>query len=637
MDVEVVKSELAQVTVESGIEENNSLLHEKENGTVHQGFELTEPIKFGSHSVDEPLNGEGNNAHVANFPKDAADEWPAQKQNHSFYFVRYRSYDDPKLKAKLEQVDKDLQKKSQQRSQILDKIRAKRSDRARLFEQMKPLSSENKQFWLLRDEKRKEMEPLQQALGKLRSNNSVNREKGVGLCSSEEELNNLIKSLHFRIQHESIPLSEEKQILREIKQLEGTREKVIAQDAMRAKIQDSLGEKEAIQDQVKLMGVDLDGVRKEQQVVKAKLKQLTEEKEAIDKEIKTLEVELAAVSEKREKAYETLLELKKQRVEGNTCYYQNRTLLNKVKDLTAKKDIEAIKEISTVEVEKFMSLWNNSKAFRDDYERRILPSLDMRLLSKDGRMRNPDEKPLVLQDIPASTETEAVTKTNIKRPKDDSISSPVDTTSAVEKVQKEAQNKPQKVAKNKVTGSGTTLEPIESEEKGVISGSEKLQKDSQSKPKEVDEAKLKEMRREEEIAKAKQALERKKKLAEKAAAKAAIKAQKEAEKKLKDREKKAKKKAGASALVSEPEEQPTELDPNVAEPETAEEKIEAAVPSKNKDRKGNAMRHRNRPKGPDSLPRSILKRKKLTNYWVWAAPAALSLMMLLVVGYKYFL
>ncbi|GFZ12549.1 proton pump interactor 1 [Actinidia rufa] len=529
MDVEVVKSELAH-----GIEGNNSLLHEKENGTVHQGFELSEPIKFGSHGVDEPLNVEGNNSHVANFPKDAVDEWPAPKQTHSFYFVRYRSYEDPKLKAKLEQVDKDLQKKSQQRSQILDKIRAKRSDRARLIEQMKPLSSENKQFWLLRDEKRKEMEPLQQALGKLRSNNSVNREKGVGLCSSEEELNNLIKSLHFRMQHESIPLSEEKQILREIKQLEGTREKVIAQDVMRAKIQDSLGEKEAIQDQVKLMGVDLDGVRKEQQVIKAKLNQLTEEKEAIEKEIKDLETELAAVAEKRDKAYETLQELKKQREEGNTCYYQNRTFLNKVKDLAAKKDIEAVKEIGTVEVEKFMSLWNNSKAFRDDYDRRILLSLDMRLLSKDGRMRNPDEKSLVLPDAPVSTETEAVTKTNIKRPKDDSISSPGDSTSAIEKVQKEAKNKPQKEAKNKLTGSGTTLEPIESEEKGVISGSEKLQKDSQSKPKEVDEAKLKEMRREEEIAKAKQALERKKKLAEKAAAKAAIKAQKEAEKKLKE-------------------------------------------------------------------------------------------------------
>ena len=50
----------------------------------------------------------------------------------------------------------------------------------------------------------------------------------------------------------------------------------------------------------------------------------------------------------------------------------------------------------------------------------------------------------------------------------------------------------------------------------------------------VDQAKLKEMKREEEIAKAKLAMERKKKLAEKAAAKAAIRAQKEAEKKLKE-------------------------------------------------------------------------------------------------------
>ena len=61
-----------------------------------------------------------------------------------------------------------------------------------------------------------------------------------------------IYSFQYRIQHESIPLTEEKQLLREIKQLEGTREKVIANAAMRAKIEDSLGQKEAIQDQVKV-------------------------------------------------------------------------------------------------------------------------------------------------------------------------------------------------------------------------------------------------------------------------------------------------------------------------------------------------------------------------------------------------
>lgn len=61
-----------------------------------------------------------------------------------------------------------------------------------------------------------------------------------------------IHSLQYCIQHESIPLSEEKQLLREIKQLEGTREKVVANDAIKAKIQESLGQKDVIQDQVKV-------------------------------------------------------------------------------------------------------------------------------------------------------------------------------------------------------------------------------------------------------------------------------------------------------------------------------------------------------------------------------------------------
>lgn len=182
-----------------------------------------------------------------------------------------------------------------------------------------------------------------------------------------------------------------------------------------------------------------------------------------------------------------------------------------------------------------MSQWNGSKDFRDDYERRILPSLDMRQFSRDGRIRNPDEKPLVVQEARNSYENVAVTKTNIKRPtKEDSISSPV-VVPVVEEVTKEAKSKPQKEVKNnKPISSGKPMEPIELEDKGEFYVSEKVQKDLQKKANEVvDEAKLKEMKREEEIAKAKLALERKKKLAEKAAAKAAIKAQKEAEKKLK--------------------------------------------------------------------------------------------------------
>lgn len=61
-----------------------------------------------------------------------------------------------------------------------------------MISQLKPLTTEDKRYRSIMDEKRKEMEPLQDALGKLRGSNNVTREKGVSLCSSEEELNFLV-------------------------------------------------------------------------------------------------------------------------------------------------------------------------------------------------------------------------------------------------------------------------------------------------------------------------------------------------------------------------------------------------------------------------------------------------------------
>lgn len=165
-----------------------------------------------------------------------------------------------------------------------------------------------------------------------------------------------------------------------------------------------------------------------------------------------------------------------------------------------------------------MSLWNSDKSFRNDYEKRMLQSLDMRQLSRDGRMRNPDEKPLLEEPKPA--ETDAFSKAIPKQPKEEPKPSPQETLPT----QKESKNK---VRDLKAKPDKKDLEEADEYEFEVP------RKETPPKEPEIDPAKLKEMKREEEIAKAKQALERKKKLAEKAAAKAALKAQKEAEKKLK--------------------------------------------------------------------------------------------------------
>lgn len=625
MGVEVVGSEMAKVSVDKATEVEKSLVHDKENGKLDKDPVHSEPIKFGSN-VEESNKGEEKNASDANFPSDAVVEWPAPKQIHSFYFVRYRPYDDPKIKAKIDQADKEVQKWNKARFQLTDEIKAYKSDRAELLSQVKALNIDFEQFKTMLGEKKKELEPLQQALGKLRNNN--NESGRGGICSSEEELNDFIYSLQYRIQHESIPLSEEKQLLREIKQLEGTREKVIANAAMRAKIQESLGQKEAIQDQVKLMGVDLDGVRKEQNAIWSKKKQIKEKVNAIESKIESLQEELNAVIQKKNKAYETMQQLWKQRDEANAHFYQSRSLLNKAKELAAKKDIKALEELSTVEVEKFMALWSSKKAVRDDYEKRILPSLDQRQLSRDGRIRNPDEKPLVVQETPVPSETVTIPKPSVRQPKEEAKPSPEPDTKPPKKVQKDVESKA------KVSKSSPENGIVEEKE---ISGLGMLQKDTTA-VKEVDEAKLKEMKREEEIAKAKQAMERKKKKAEEKAAKAAKRAEKEAEKKLKEREKKAKKKAAAASASGANVEEPTEAVAEVPEPEkdvNAEEPVPAPVPVKNKVQKENTVRYKNRSRARESLPRPILKRKKSTNYWIWAAPAAVVVLILIALAYYY--
>ena len=115
--------EMVQGPVETGAEGGKPVLNEKENGRLEQDAGV--PIKFGSHG-DESAKGEGKDVSDSSVPKEAAEEWPAPKQIHSFYFVRCRPYDDPNIKSKIDQLDREISKKNQARYQITEALKAKR-------------------------------------------------------------------------------------------------------------------------------------------------------------------------------------------------------------------------------------------------------------------------------------------------------------------------------------------------------------------------------------------------------------------------------------------------------------------------------------------------------------------------------
>lgn len=231
-----------------------------------------------------------------------------------------------------------------------------------------------------------------------------------------------------------------------------------------------------------------------------------------------------------------------------------------------------------------MSRWNNDKAFRDDYEKRILPSLDERNLRRDARIRDPEGD--------------------------------VDTENGNETAEKKA----------------IELKRVSTEEESddvmdfYIPVYEKLRKAEE----EIDEETLKEKKREEQLEKARLAMERKRKLHEKAAAKAAIRVKKEAEKKLKEREKRAKKKAAFNSFSSDVD-RTTETVTGASAPEK-----EKLLNARSVFRKQRSFRYRHHGKGNDAVPKAILKRRKAYRLWVWTvSSAAIALPLALLIVFFY--
>lgn len=104
-----------------------------------------------------------------------------------------------------------------------------------------------------------------------------------------------------------------------------------------------------------------------------------------------------------------------------------------------------------------------------------------------------------------------------------------------------------------------------------------------------------------------------------------------------EREKKAKKKAAGSTNAVNPYEL-IEAAAQDSEAEKVDVNTNAPVPAtvslKGKVPKENTSRYRKRTKRTESLPRAILKRKK-SNYWIWAAPAMVVVLVLLALCYYY--
>ncbi|XP_010487352.1 PREDICTED: proton pump-interactor 2-like [Camelina sativa] len=536
----------------------------------------------------------------------AEEEWPEAKP-FSFYFVKQPVYDDPEIKSKIDEADQEIYRCNKLRIELSNAQKLERAEVSSLFAQMEGLVPTSEGYRLVFETKKREFDTLQEALRNLRCSRSSSDQ----LCFTKEELDHLIYIAHYQIEHGSFGLEDGDWVLKDTEKPDGI---ILSED--------SLAQKEASINRVKSIAVELYEVKKELDAITWNISQLSDKMGKIQNNIRMLNLEMALTLEKRDKSYARIKMLRIQRDKGNAAFFQSHAVMRKAKELAASGNVRDLEVFASSEVDRFMNQWNNDKAFRDDYVKRISLSLCERQLNRDGRIKDPEVQVVRERQVLSKTMMMGGEKVYKASREDSSSNSSQDGNVITDKQKKETRKE------------AVDCNRSSAEESDVIDLEFPVYEKPKKEEEEVDEETLKERKREEQLEKARLAMERKRKLQEKAAAKAAIRAQKDAEKKLKECEKKAKKKAAANSSSY-----PSESDQSrevINEMEKVRTLTASGKEKHQKDRllfpKQRSFRYKHRGRGTEALPKAILNRRKAHKYWVWGlSSAALACALFLVV------
>ncbi|PON74871.1 Proton pump-interactor [Trema orientale] len=374
------------------------------------------------------------------------------KKVHRFYFVKFWPHQEPSSESKVEKAEDLIRKLNHQEVQIRKRLEIESYRSWEFRRALQDLCHGNSRLASLGyviDLKRGELKRLQLVLDRLCFANQAFQARATESCLlSGDKLDS--HRLQLQMLHSCKSLAEEKQLMRDIKASQRRGEdhmhstismeeldwsadwkssenyyaktniglancdgdhnrkkikdlklrvdKYVYNNAVKGNIWNSFGLKQAIINKLKIIGNDIDTLEKKQSELLRKYAYIEKKMQTSVKVRDSLYKRLTDMQQRKKEACESILKQREGYDKENACYYENRFLLSKALALASKIDVAALEKLSQTEGEKFMSEWNKSKAFRDDYEKRVSPSLSSRQLSSDGRMRNlgHDEEPLVL-------------------------------------------------------------------------------------------------------------------------------------------------------------------------------------------------------------------------------------------------
>lgn len=549
-----------------------------------------------------------NNAHVL--------------RRRTFFMIRMPRAADSQLRSKIKIVELQLEEASKTRDIIRAALQLKRARKIGLLDKLKVVRDKERACKELFQKKRLQIDPFQAALNKFKFADAKFKEEEI---FSEEDLDNKIARLQHRIQHESIALKEEKQLIREIKQLEAQRSQVCANDAEQAHLMESYGTREEIQEHLDILYRELDVLRAHQNQARLECEPIEKELEDSNVKIDEFVEQLEGAKCAQGAALTACKELKKCLGEQNAEFYRSKDDIRKAREFAFSKNLDQLAELCHEQVESILSLWNNDSGFRERYTKNNEHSTLRRLETLDGRSLGPDEEPyFLMKDVDPSAETlPKKNESGLKRGSQKEVlaEAPLSAGPANNRVEKPQTNEVLQGTSGSRSKRERIVDSTKSEENlvgqtlestGLPSIPTVREPVEDPAVKQAQVAELKEKRRQEEIAKAREAAERKRKQVERAQAKAQLRAVREAERREKDREKKARKKATVGAEGVKPVEMPSE----VKEREMIEDLPNHVKGSSSQVRKNKVQPPKSR-RHPVVSPPSKRKQWQTPFLWLW--------------------
>ncbi|CAD5178975.1 unnamed protein product [Musa acuminata subsp. malaccensis] len=533
-----------------------------ENGSVESKTSLASSIEDKpSADVDDKEAGHGDSGvteEIQVSTKDpGASTFDAQKADtpigkpQACYIIRIPRFVDDQLSANIQIAQSEMNEKTQKRDSIKVAIENQKVSCNESWKKFEDAKAEERAARAAVNAKRQQIDSVQLMMNKLKNAHSIN------------ELHDKIQTMEFELQHETMPLKEEKQYIHELKQLRHQRDQLTSNLGSQAEIDEAFNQREQIDKRFKILKKELDTLRTE--LLQTERNANTARKKYDEEQLllKGLQQQFRDADAVRQKAYGHWRELKNMLIEKNKHFSMYKNDQKSAENYLSSRDFEGLLRHCSKQVEKVMELWNNDEEFRLQYVKSNMNSTLRRLNTSDGRSLGPDEDPPVIHsnqgkglglhhpqaNVGVSVKPVAL-EAKLETSKEDSFPAlPAATKNQPVKPKKPAkpmldetkETSTARVLVREVENSAKVISVIKEEEERIKNLQESSKKEEELR-KEKATAELKEQCRLEQRAKAKEAEERKKRQAEKAQARAEYQAQKEAELREKKKAKKQKKK-----------------------------------------------------------------------------------------------